>query len=78
MGAGSGGVDLSPWDGRVGLVEASHDGAWELPVLGEVTPPSAALIRPDGHVAWVGELTDPGLPVALTRWFGGADEVSPG
>jgi hypothetical protein len=28
------------------------------------------LIRPDGYVAWVGDLTDPALPVALTSWFG--------
>jgi 3-(3-hydroxy-phenyl)propionate hydroxylase len=43
---------------------------WELPALGEVTAPTAVLIRPDGHVAWVGDLTDPGLPDALTTWFG--------
>jgi hypothetical protein len=28
------------------------------------------LIRPDGYVAWVGDLTDPGLAHALTTWFG--------
>jgi aromatic ring hydroxylase-like protein len=28
------------------------------------------LIRPDGHVAWVGDGTDSGLPDALTTWFG--------
>jgi 3-(3-hydroxy-phenyl)propionate hydroxylase len=54
------------------LVDASHDGGWELPVLGEVTAPAAVLIRPDGHVAWVGDLTDPGLPQALATWFGAA------
>ena len=32
--------------------------------------PDAVLIRPDGYVAWVGEPADPGLPDALTRWFG--------
>jgi 3-(3-hydroxy-phenyl)propionate hydroxylase len=66
-----GGFDISPWSGRVRLVEASHDGVWELPVLGEVAAPPAVLIRPDGHVAWVGDLTDPELPQALTTWFGG-------
>jgi hypothetical protein len=39
-------------------------------VLGTVTAPAAVLIRPDGHVAWVGTLGDPGLHPALTRWFG--------
>src|SRR5690606_30394066 len=66
----SGGLDLTPWADRVRLVEASSQGPWELPVLGAVTPPPAVLIRPDGHVAWAGELTDPALPAALTRWFG--------
>jgi 3-(3-hydroxy-phenyl)propionate hydroxylase len=28
------------------------------------------LIRPDGHVAWVGDLTDPELHQALANWFG--------
>ena len=57
-----GGFDISPWADRVRLVDAKHDGVWELPVLGEVAAPPAVLIRPDGHVAWVGDLTDPGLP----------------
>ena len=30
----------------------------------------AVLIRPDGHVAWAGDPTDPGLPEALETWFG--------
>jgi hypothetical protein len=65
-----GGFDIAPWTDRVSLVEAEHDGVWELPVLGEVAAPPAVLIRPDGHVAWTGELTDPQLPRALTTWFG--------
>jgi hypothetical protein len=28
------------------------------------------LVRPDGHVAWVGEGEAAGLAAALTRWFG--------
>lgn len=67
-----GGFDISPWADRVRSVDASHHGAWELPVLGEVAAPQAVLIRPDGHVAWVGELTDPQLLQALTTWFGAA------
>jgi 3-(3-hydroxy-phenyl)propionate hydroxylase len=67
-----GGFDISPWASRVRLVDASHDGVWELPVLGEVAAPPAVLIRPDGHVAWTGDLTDPALPRALATWFGAA------
>ena len=50
-----GGFDISPWADRVRLVDAAHDGAWELPVLGVVEAPRAVLIRPDGHVAWAGD-----------------------
>jgi 3-(3-hydroxy-phenyl)propionate hydroxylase len=67
-----GGFDISPWVDRVRLVAARHDGTWELPVLGEVAPPPAVLVRPDGHVAWAGDLADPELPGALSRWFGAA------
>jgi 3-(3-hydroxy-phenyl)propionate hydroxylase len=68
---GQGGVfDIAPWAERVPVVEASYAGIWELPVMGEVTAPAAVLVRPDGHVAWVGEGTDAGLRDALTAWFG--------
>jgi hypothetical protein len=67
-----GGFDMSPWADRVRVVDAQHEGVWELPVVGEVDAPAAVLIRPDGHVAWTGELTDPGLPRALDTWFGTA------
>src|SRR5882672_8144953 len=67
-----GGFDISPWAGRVRLVDASHDGVWELPLIGEIAAPPAVLIRPDGHVAWAGDLTDPELPRALVTWFGEA------
>jgi 3-(3-hydroxy-phenyl)propionate hydroxylase len=67
-----GGFDVSPWANRVRLVDATHVGVWELPVLGEVAAPPAVLIRPDGHVAWAGELSDPELPRALATWFGAA------
>jgi 2-polyprenyl-6-methoxyphenol hydroxylase-like FAD-dependent oxidoreductase len=66
------GLDISPWANRVRLVDAKHAGVWELPVLGEVAAPSAVLIRPDGHVAWAGDLTDPELHRALATWFGPA------
>jgi len=67
-----GGFDISPWANRVRLVDARHDGGWELPVLGEIAAPSAVVIRPDGHVAWAGDLADPELPRALATWFGAA------
>ena len=70
---GSVGFDLSPWAERVQHVDATVvAGEWELPVLGPVPAPAAVLIRPDGHVAWAGELTDQELPRALTTWFGPA------
>ena len=68
--ASSGRFDLGRWTDRVRLVHARYAGVWELPVLGEVAAPPAVLIRPDGHVAWVGDLGDPRLPIALTTWFG--------
>ena len=65
-----GGFDITPWADRVQLVDAKYEGAWELPVLGAVTAPTAVLIRPDGYVAWVGDRTELGLADALTTWFG--------
>jgi 3-(3-hydroxy-phenyl)propionate hydroxylase len=65
-----GGFDITPWADRVQLIDARYDGAWELPVLGAVTAPSAVLIRPDGYVAWVGDTSQHGLVDALTTWFG--------
>jgi hypothetical protein len=65
-----GGFHITPWANRVQMVDAECTGPWELPVLGAVTAPTAVLIRPDGYVAWVGDLTDPGLPDVLTTWFG--------
>jgi 3-(3-hydroxy-phenyl)propionate hydroxylase len=62
--------DIASWADRVRMIDAEYVGQWELPVLGAVTAPTAVLIRPDGHVAWVGDGTDLGLPDALTTWFG--------
>jgi hypothetical protein len=64
--------DVAPWAHRVRLVDAKYEGVWELPVLGEVAAPPAVLVRPDGHVAWAGDLADRELPRALERWFGNA------
>ena len=65
-----GAFDITPWADRVQLVDAEYTGAWELPAIGAVTAPRAVLIRPDGHVAWVGEGSQVGLVDALTTWFG--------
>jgi 2-polyprenyl-6-methoxyphenol hydroxylase-like FAD-dependent oxidoreductase len=65
-----GGLDISSWADRVRSIDAECAGPWELPALGEVPPPTAVLIRPDGHVAWVGDGTDRGLREALETWFG--------
>jgi 2-polyprenyl-6-methoxyphenol hydroxylase-like FAD-dependent oxidoreductase len=65
-----GGYDIAPWADRVGLIDATYEGEWELPVLGAVSAPAAVLIRPDGYVAWVADRTRRGLPEALTTWFG--------
>jgi 3-(3-hydroxy-phenyl)propionate hydroxylase len=48
-------------------LDATCDGPWELPVLGAVEAPPAVLVRPDGHVAWVGagDSGHPGLADAL-------------
>ena len=68
-----GGFDISPWADRVRLVDATYEGVWELPVLGEVAASPAVLIRPDGYVAWTGDITNPDLPQALATWFGAAN-----
>jgi 2-polyprenyl-6-methoxyphenol hydroxylase-like FAD-dependent oxidoreductase len=63
-------LDITPWADRVPHVGAEPVDRWELPVLGAVDAPSAVLIRPDGHAAWVGDGTDEGLREALATWFG--------
>jgi 3-(3-hydroxy-phenyl)propionate hydroxylase len=65
-----GGLDITPWADRVRLVDAKFAGPWDLPVLGAVPAPAVVLIRPDGYVAWAGDPARPGLPDALTTWFG--------
>lgn len=65
-----GALGIAPWADRVRVVDAEYAGPWELPVLGPVPAPDAVLIRPDGHVAWVGGPARTGLADALTAWFG--------
>ncbi|MEO7042185.1 MAG: FAD-dependent monooxygenase [Gemmatimonadaceae bacterium] len=66
----AGSIEIAQWADCVQLVDAEYAGAWELPVLGTITAPSAVLIRPDGYVAWVGDATRNGLGDAMTQWFG--------
>lgn len=62
--------DITPWSHRVTELRAHCTDGWTLPVLGEVAAPRAVVVRPDGHVAWVGHDDDTaGLPEALNRWF---------
>ena len=65
-----GDFDIGPWADRVQTIDAAYAGPWELPAIGTVSAPSAVLIRPDGHVAWIGDRTRAGLADALTTWFG--------
>ncbi|HZS23854.1 MAG TPA: FAD-dependent monooxygenase [Gaiellaceae bacterium] len=72
----AGGFDVGPWADRVRVVHARYAGPWELPALGAVAAPAAVLIRPDGHVAWVGDGAASGLAGALAAWFGPRYEIS--
>jgi 3-(3-hydroxy-phenyl)propionate hydroxylase len=65
-----GGLDSIRWADRVQFIDAKYAAEWDLPAIGAVTAPVAVLIRPDGYVAWVGDLSQVGLPDALTTWFG--------
>ena len=67
---GGGHFDVGGWADRVRSVDAEYGGTWELPAIGVVPAPTAVLVRPDGHVAWVGEGTHAGLAEALQTWFG--------
>ena len=62
--------DVSPWQDRVRVVDATCHGPWQLPVLGDIPPPTAVLIRPDAHAAWVDTTSSFTLTEALSTWFG--------
>ena len=65
-----GGVAIGAWADRVKSLDAEYDGTWELPVIGTVPAPTAVLIRPDGYVAWVRDVSQLRLADVLTKWFG--------
>jgi 2-polyprenyl-6-methoxyphenol hydroxylase-like FAD-dependent oxidoreductase len=65
-----GGFDIALWADRVQLINARYIGPWDLPEFGVVSAPTAVLIRPDGYVAWVGDLTQRRLADVMTTWFG--------
>ncbi len=65
-----GSLAIDGWTDRVKLVDAKFEGLCELPIVGAVANPVAVLIRPDGHVAWVGDGGSKGLLGALGAWFG--------
>ncbi|WP_424922363.1 FAD-dependent monooxygenase [Streptomyces sp. wa53] len=56
-----------PWTDRVDVVTATLR---DTPSGGPTTGISAALLRPDGHVAWTAPGSHADLPMALNRWFG--------
>lgn len=63
-------IDISKWSDRVQLIDAKYAGKWEMPAIGEVTAPSAVMVRPDGYVGWVSDGSSAGLADAMTKWFG--------
>lgn len=63
-------LEVARWADHIAVVDADCNGPWQLPAIGDVAAPSAVLVRPDGHVAWVGDESERGLAEALTRWFG--------
>lgn len=69
-------LETAGWTDRIDVVLAwSSQDRVQIPGVGEITLPSALLVRPDGYVAWTApsgaaELDVPGLRQALNTWFG--------
>jgi hypothetical protein len=64
------GLDIASWADRVKRVDARYEGSSKIPEIDDAPVPNAVLIRPDGHVAWVGDGSEAGLQEALETWFG--------
>jgi hypothetical protein len=63
----TGALSVAGWADRVDhIVDTVHDAA-------DLQFP-AALLRPDGHVAWIGD-DQQDLRVQLSRWFGAVDQL---
>ncbi len=58
---GSAGIDIAPWADHVKRVDGTLRWGVEPFRRSVKSAPSAVLIRPDGHVAWVGGRTADGL-----------------
>jgi 2-polyprenyl-6-methoxyphenol hydroxylase-like FAD-dependent oxidoreductase len=82
---GAGGITgtLAPWADQITHVTAEYepderDALWHFPVFGDLPPFVAALVRPDGYVAWVQPAEAPFKPStlteALTRWVAVVDD----
>jgi bifunctional hydroxylase/dehydrase len=56
----------APWTDRIDVIATGS------PPAGALADVQAALVRPDGYIAWIGAGGSgaAGLPGALTRWFG--------
>jgi 2-polyprenyl-6-methoxyphenol hydroxylase-like FAD-dependent oxidoreductase len=67
-----GDFDIARWADRVSRVDGQYTGAWMLPASEPVGVPTAVLIRPDGHVAWVSQQSAASMESALNSWFGPA------
>ncbi|HJT00335.1 MAG TPA: hypothetical protein VJ756_14685 [Terriglobales bacterium] len=65
-----GGFDITPWAESCPVDGGKISRTWKLPTIGPVMAPAAVLVRPDGYVAWLGDVTQAGLADALTTWFG--------
>ena len=70
-------LNTAPWGDRLRRIDATAPGPWTLPVLGRIEPPTAVLVRPDGHVAWAGTDGDDDLTAALTEWIGTRPAATP-
>lgn len=63
-------VPLIELPAQLRVISAATSGPWKLPATGLIAAPDLVLVRPDGHVAWVGDRSGEGLLAALRAWCG--------